>query len=66
MSIQGQLTDNGQRLDKLRSELKKYQVTVRAHLRPQGLKGRGGTILGSFKASRNLRLRFTNVKTLLS
>ena len=26
MSIQGQLTDNGQRLDKLRSELKKYQV----------------------------------------
>ena len=27
MSIQGQLTDNGQRLDKLRSELKKYQVT---------------------------------------
>ena len=26
LSIQGQLTDNGQRLDKLRSELKKYQV----------------------------------------
>lgn len=29
MSIQGQLTDNGQRLDKLRSELKKYQVIFR-------------------------------------
>ena len=26
MSIQGQLTDNGQRLDKLRAEQKKYQV----------------------------------------
>merc|ERR1711993_112206 len=25
LSIQGQLTDNGQRLDKLRAELKKYQ-----------------------------------------
>ena len=25
MSIQGQLTDNGQRLDKLRAEQKKYQ-----------------------------------------
>ena len=27
MSIQGQLTDNGQRLDKLRAEQKKYQVS---------------------------------------
>ena len=26
MSIQGQLTENGHRLDKLRSELKKFQV----------------------------------------
>ena len=26
MSIQGQLTENGHRLDKLRAELKKYQV----------------------------------------
>ena len=26
MSIQGQLTENGQKLDKLRGELKKYQV----------------------------------------
>ena len=26
MSIQGQLTDNGHRLDKLRAELKKFQV----------------------------------------
>ena len=33
MSIQGQLTDNGQRLDKLRSELKKYQVKML--LKPQ-------------------------------
>lgn len=30
MSIQGQLTENGQRLDKLRAELKKFQV-VRAY-----------------------------------
>ena len=28
MSIQGQLTDNGQRLDKLRAEQKKYQVVI--------------------------------------
>ena len=28
MSIQGQLTDNGQRLDKLRAEQKKYQVIM--------------------------------------
>ena len=28
MSIQGQLTDNGQRLDKLRAEQKKYQVII--------------------------------------
>ena len=28
MSIQGQLTDNGQRLDKLRAEQKKYQVIL--------------------------------------
>ena len=26
LSIQGQLTENGHRLDKLRSELKKFQV----------------------------------------
>ena len=29
MSIQGQLTDNGQRLDKLRAEQKKFQVNLR-------------------------------------
>ena len=28
MSIQGQLTDNGQRLDKLRAEQKKFQVPL--------------------------------------
>ena len=28
MSIQGQLTDNGQRLDKLRAEQKKFQVKL--------------------------------------
>ena len=28
MSIQGQLTENGHRLDKLRSELKKFQVLI--------------------------------------
>lgn len=28
LSIQGQLTENGHRLDKLRSELKKFQVKV--------------------------------------
>ena len=31
MSIQGQLTDNGQRLDKLRAEQKKYQVILTTH-----------------------------------
>ena len=30
MSIQGQLTDNGQRLDKLRAEQKKFQVNLRS------------------------------------
>ncbi len=28
MSIQGQLTENGHKLDKLRAELKKYQVSL--------------------------------------
>ena len=28
MSIQGQLADNGQRLDKLRAEQKKFQVNL--------------------------------------
>ena len=28
MSIQGQLTENGQILDKLRSDLRKYQVII--------------------------------------
>ena len=28
LSIQGQLTENGHRLDKLRSELKKFQVCI--------------------------------------
>ena len=32
MSIQGQLTDNGHRLDKLRAELKKFQVRLDAYV----------------------------------
>lgn len=36
MSIQGQLTENGQRLDKLRSELKRYQIWL------EEAEGRGG------------------------
>ena len=33
MSIQGQLTENGHRLDKLRSELKKFQVHTKLKFR---------------------------------
>ena len=57
MSIQGQLTENGHKLDKLRAELKKFQVRIdELDLTPISNFFRGGRRKVTFNSNFNISI----------